>query len=184
MSTQITSDLTLLNRELSKKDDTRYDLSSINDQLVQSKRKHLEAHFELVLKLHERYIELRTEGVTEAEETELITADMTYINNIETKVYAVKALLAQYDEELKVKVKTASLSGLLDPTSVAFNIAKENFNMIVKNIKSKSCDIVESIEDKSLKESTIYTLPLDTMIKTITTSFDELKLQSGKLTEI
>ena len=108
MSTQITSDLTLLNRELSKKDDTRYDLSSINDQLVQSKRKHLEVHFKLVLKLHERYIELWTEGVTEAEETELITADMTYINNIETKVYAVKALLAQYDEELKVKVQKVS----------------------------------------------------------------------------
>ena len=74
MSAQITSDLNLINRELNKKDDTRYDLTSINDQLIQSKKKHLNDHFELILKLHERYIELRSEGVTEAEELEFITA--------------------------------------------------------------------------------------------------------------
>lgn len=118
MSTQISSDLILLNRELSKKDDSRYDLSSINDQLVQSKKKHLNDHFELILKLHERYIELRTEGVTETEESELMIADMKYINDIETKVYAAKALLAQYDEELKVKIKTTSLCNSLEPTTV------------------------------------------------------------------
>ena len=184
MSTQISSDLILLNRELSKKDDSRYDLSSINDQLVQSKKKHLNDHFELILKLHERYIELRTEGVTETEESELMIADMKYINDIETKVYAAKALLAQYDEELKVKIKTTSLCNSLEPTTVGFNISKEHFSMIVKNVKSKSSDIIEAIEDKSLKESAILTLPLDTMIDSITTSFDDLKLRSSKLTEI
>ena len=142
MSAQITSDLNLINRELNKKDDTRYDLTSINDQLIQSKKKHLNDHFELILKLHERYIELRTEGVTEAEELEFMTADSDYINNIETKVYAAKALLSQYDEELRVKVKTAALCSSLEPTTVGFNISKENFNMIANNVKSKSSNII------------------------------------------
>ena len=104
MSTQITSSLNLINRELSKKDENRYDLSSINDQLVQSKKKHLNDHFELMYKLHERYIELRPVGVTDVEEAELNQADMDYLNEVETRVYAAKALLAEYDEQLKVKV--------------------------------------------------------------------------------
>ena len=184
MSAQITSDLNLINRELNKKDDTRYDLTSINDQLIQSKKKHLNDHFELILKLHERYIELRSEGVTEAEELEFITADSDYINNIETKVYAAKALLSQYDEELRVKVKTAALCSSLEPTTVGFNISKENFNMIANNVKSKSSNIIEKIEDKTLKESTIIPLPIDSMLDSVTTAFDELKVQSCKLTEI
>ena len=184
MSTQITSSLNLINRELSKKDENRYDLSSINDQLVQSKKKHLNDHFELMYKLHERYIELRPVGVTDVEEDELNQADMDYLNEVETRVYAAKALLAEYDEQLKVKVKTASLCSSLEPAAVSFKISKENFHMIVKNVKAKSCDIVEALEDKTLKESTVTTLPLDTMIQDITTAFDELKLKSNKLLEI
>ena len=91
-------------------------------------------------------------------------------------MYAAKALLSQYDEELRVKVKTAALCSSLEPTTVGFNISKENFNMIANNVKSKSSNIIEKIEDKTLKESTIIPLPIDSVLDSVTTAFDELKI--------
>ena len=149
MSTQITSDLNLLNRELSKKVDGCYNLSSINDQLVQSKKKHLNDHFELMLKLHERYVELRVEGVTEAEEQDLIQADMNYIEEIET----------------------------------IFSRNLCRFKMITNKVKSECWDVVENTEDSQTKQNLISTLPLDTMLRDMTDSYNELKLSSSKLAE-
>ena len=56
MATQITTDINLLTRELGKKVNNSFDLTSINNQLVQSKKTHLNEHFDLMLKLHERYV--------------------------------------------------------------------------------------------------------------------------------
>ena len=97
MATQITSDLALIDKQLVKKVGDSYDIASINDQVIQSKKKHLSDHFDMILKLHERYTELRPEGVTEAEEESLTQSDVDYIGKIETKVYDAKEKINQYE---------------------------------------------------------------------------------------
>ena len=74
-----------------------YDVASINDQAIQSKKKHLSDHFDMILKLHERYTELRTEGITEAEEESMTQSDVEYIGKIETRVYDAKEKISQYE---------------------------------------------------------------------------------------
>ena len=151
MSAQITADLNLLNRELSKTDNGKFDLSSINNQLVQSKKKNLNDHFDLMFKLHERYVELRPEGSTDTEEQEFIVADTDYINDIETRVYAAKALVVQFEDELKLKNKTVNLCSSIEPTVVTLTTSREYFTDIVNKVKTKNSDIIEAIEDSALK---------------------------------
>ena len=168
MSAQITADLHLLNRELSKTDNGKFDLFSINNQLIQSKKKNLYDHFGLIFKLHERYVDLRPEGSTDTEEQEFIVADTDYINEIETRVYAVKALIVQFEDELKLKNKTVSLCSSIVPTVVTLNTSREYFTDIVNKVKSKSSDVIEAIEGSGLKQSAIISLPVESMIGDVT----------------
>ena len=152
MATQITADLLMLNRELNKKVNESFDLPSINDQVVQSKRKHLSEHFELILKLHERFVELRAEGVTEAEEQDLIQADITFIDAIEMKVYATKDVLSKYDDALKASIKSKSLQDSLGQTKLSFKDAKDRFNMISDKIKKECFELIEKAEGTNIKD--------------------------------
>ena len=183
MAAQITSDLSLLNKEFDKKIDSKLDIASISDQLIQSKKKHLNEHFDLILKLHERYTELRPEGLTESQEEELVLADIDYIGRIELKVYEAKDRITQYDDEVKAISKIKSLSDALGQTKSAFSQSKERFSIIANKIKKECCDIVEKAEGTPLKENLLATMPLETMLRDVKESHSELQKFAIKLAE-
>ena len=70
ISTQISCDINLLQKELSKKVEKGFDYGRISPQLIKTQKKKLLGHFELIQKLHERFIQVREEGLDEETEKE------------------------------------------------------------------------------------------------------------------
>ena len=78
ISTQLTCDINLLEKELAKKKDGKYDLDQINHQLMKMEKKKLHTHLDLIEKLHDRYLAIREEGLDDDEEQLLKAGDIQY----------------------------------------------------------------------------------------------------------
>ena len=89
ISTQLSCDINILEKALSHKVDGSYDFGKISPQLVKTQKVKLKNHFDLVQKLHEKYIEVREEGLNDDEENSLIKDDINYIEQLTSKVYPV-----------------------------------------------------------------------------------------------
>ena len=93
INTQITCDLILLKKELSKEKNGGFDFEDISQQMITMQKKKLSDHFELIQKLHERYLEVRVEGSTDEEEELLIKEDVSFMENITSKVCPILDLI-------------------------------------------------------------------------------------------
>ena len=68
ISTQLTCDINLLEGQLTKKKDGKYDLDQINHQIMKIQKKKLHTHLDLIEKLHDRYLAIHEEGLNDDEE--------------------------------------------------------------------------------------------------------------------
>ena len=71
ISTQLSCDKNILEKALSQKINGNFDFEKISPQLVKTQKGKLQNHFELVQKLHDKYIEVREEGLNDEEEQSL-----------------------------------------------------------------------------------------------------------------
>ena len=81
-STQISCNLNILEKALSQRINNDYDYGKISPQLIRTHKAKLQNHFDLVQKLHDKFIELREEGSDEKEEEQLLKEDISYIQDI------------------------------------------------------------------------------------------------------
>ena len=68
VSSQISCDVTLLGKELAKKESGQFEIEKISCQLIKVQKEKLLLHFDLIKKLHDRYIQIRNEGDSEDSE--------------------------------------------------------------------------------------------------------------------
>ena len=174
INTQITCDVNLLEKELSKKLNGEIDLDSISHQLIRIQKRKLNEHFELFHKLHDRYILIREEGDTEAEEESLVQADVDYLEKITIKVCPILDKISHYEEALAEKNQIKTLSKEYDNTLETVEKSRKEFNLVYNKIKLE-LDRVDSIDVDEEKLTTISSLPIDTMARNISTAFNDLK---------
>ena len=86
ISTQVTCDINLLKKELSKRQDGKFELDKISHQLIKIQKKKLISHFETIQKLHDRFILIREEGLSDEAEAELADEDAKYMENVTLQV--------------------------------------------------------------------------------------------------
>ena len=83
---QISCDINILSKQLSKKLGTNFNLENISPQLVKIQKKKLLEHLDSVQKLHDHYTIVRNEGDSEETEQKLIEEDENYMECIMVKV--------------------------------------------------------------------------------------------------
>ena len=96
LSTQISCDTQILQKELSKKVGEQYDYLKISPQLIKIHKKKLLFHYDMIQKLQERYVEVREEGLTEDAEAALVTSDVGYMEDISSRVCPILDSIDQY----------------------------------------------------------------------------------------
>ena len=107
---QIICDIKLLEKELAKKKDEELDLASISHELMKLQKKKLIGHFDLIQRLHDKYLEIREEGTcTEAEE-KLQLEDVNYMEEITSKVCPVLDAIGHYEDVLANTEKMKGIS--------------------------------------------------------------------------
>ena len=109
ISAQITCDLNILEKELSKKRGEAFNFEKISPQLVKTQKKKLVAHFELIQRLHDRFMEVRDEGLNEETEASLVESDVEFMTGITSKVCPVLDSIDSYEEGLIIMSKHKSL---------------------------------------------------------------------------
>ena len=76
-STQVLCNLNILIKALANRKDGQFDFENISPQLVVGHKSKLLSHFEMIQKLHERYIVLRETGVAEEQ---VIREDIDFLS--------------------------------------------------------------------------------------------------------
>ena len=181
INSQLSCDVHLLEKELDKKTDGKFDLGRISHQLIKVQRKKLTDHFEVVQNLHDRYVQIRQEGEDDQAEESLVTEDSQYLEVVTRKVCAVLDGLSLYDEALaeSAKIKGLNKSNLEARESCVK--AKNDFNLVYSKVMEE-INIIESLEDKSeAKLNNIQTLPTEALLRNICAAFGEVKRASNKL---
>ena len=182
--TQITCDINLLNKELAKKTDTRFDIEKISHQLIKIQRKKLVDHFDLVQKLHDRFITIRVEGPDDESEEALVVADIEYMQKITLRVCPVLDELSLYDEALAEGIKLKNLTKNIEEANDQYTKAKKEFNLVFDKIMLE-INKIESLESNSdARSAEINALPVDILVRNISTAFGEIKKSFNKLKEI
>ena len=108
ISAQISCDINHLQKELSKELENEFDYERISPQLIKTQKKKLLGHFDLIQKLHERFMEVREEGFDEQTEQELAALDMNYSEDITSKFCPVLDCIDRYEEGLSNLLKCKS----------------------------------------------------------------------------
>lgn len=183
ISAQVTSDLNILEKELSKKQGEIFNYEGISPQLIKIQKKKLLSHFDILQKLHERYAQIREEGVDEEVELTLVEADSNYIETITTKVCPILDLIDKYEEGLSHLSKSKVLLKTEGVTQEAVAKAKRDFVFVHDKIKQE-LERIEAHTDKEEKNNLIQLLPTESFIKDLHTSFNEVKKHGNKLKEI
>ena len=107
--TQLSCDINILEKALSHKINNSFDFGKISPQLVKTQKAKLQNHFDLVQKLHEKYIEVREEGLNDDEEKCLVKEDIDYIEQLTSKVYPVLEAIEDFEENLSKHTKIKNL---------------------------------------------------------------------------
>ena len=178
---QISCDIDLLDKELSKKSNQSFEVERISHQLIKVQRKKLLDHFDLIQKLHEQYVVIREEGENSEAENALELADIDYMQKITVKVCSVLDNLTLYDEAMSA---ASTLKGLVknnDETRNNCIKAKKDFTIVYDKIISE-IDKIELLEDKSeAKITMIKTFPTEVLLHNVHTAFGEVKKYCTKL---
>ena len=183
ISTQISCDINLLQKELSKKLENGFDYEKISPQLIKTQKKKLLGHFDLIQKLHERFMEVREEGLDEQAEQELIALDMNYSEDITSKVCLVLDTIDRYEEGysnlIKCKSQLKSEGGIKE----AIIKSKHEFNVVHDKIKAE-LDKIESQDNTEVKDKLIQLIPTESYARDLSISFNEIKKACNKLKDI
>ena len=183
LSTQVTCDINLLSKELGKQQEGKFDLQKISHQLIKIQRKKLHDHFEAVQKLHDRYISIRSEGEDEEAEEALNLEDINYMENITLRVCPILDNLNMYDEAMTNVTKMKSLSKSNQETRGLCIKAKSDFSLMYNKVLSE-INSIEAMEHKSeAKSCSIQTLPTETLLRNLSSSFSDVKRACCKLKE-
>ena len=181
INSQLSCDVHLLEKELDKKTDGKFDLGRISHQLIKVQRKKLTDHFEVVQNLHDRYVQIRQEGEDDQAEESLVTEDSQYLEVVTRKVCAVLDGLSLYDEALAESAKMKGLNKSNLEARESCVKAKNDFNLVYSKVMEE-INIIESLEDKSeAKLNNIQTLPTEALLRNICAAFGEVKKASNKL---
>ena len=183
ISAQVTCDINILQKELNKKQEDKYEYDKISPHLIKTQKKKLVGHFDLLLKLHERFCEVRDEGSDDDGETNLIEADTQFISTITSKVCPLLDSIGQYEEGFNklAKCKTMLESEVEVRNSVAK--AKKDFKVVHDKIKEEINEI-ELCADEDKQSKLIKMLPTESFLKDLSTSFNGVKKFCSKLKEI
>ena len=181
--TQITCDVNLLSKELNKKQNGRFDLLNISHQLIKIQKKKLLEHFDTIQKLHDRYILVRDEGLTEELEQSLVEEDITYMENITLKVCPILDELNKYDEVFMEATKLKDMCKVKDNVRESCIKARNDFGVVLNKVTEEISHINE-LEDKSeSKLKALQSFPAESLSKTLLSTFTELKKACNKLKE-
>ena len=96
----VTASQNRLTNLLAKKEGNDFDHKVISPREVKQVEEKLDQNFELFLKLHERYCEIRAAGKDDAEEQKLVEKDAEYIMEVTSKVYPLLDQLDSYHKSL------------------------------------------------------------------------------------
>ena len=132
INTQISCELGLLVKELAKETDGDYNYDQISPELIKSQRKKLEAHFDLIQKLHERYLDVREEGINDVEEQSRIKEDINFMADITSKVCPVLDKVNNYEECLVSFLKAKNFVKTSNMIQATVATAKKEFQFISK----------------------------------------------------
>ena len=182
-SAQITCDVNLLNKELSKKLGEEFVLDKISHQLIRVQKKKLTDHFEVIQKLHDRYICIRDEGDNVESEEKLVEQDISYMEQVTMKVCPILDEIQKYEDALTYTTKLKSLIKTNNDARDACLKSKADFMVVYNKINSEVIRI-ESYDDKSdLKKNGIQNLPTESLIRSISAAFNEVKKSCKKLND-
>ena len=172
ISAQITCDVNLLNKELSKKLGEEFVLDKISHQLIRVQKKKLTDHFEVIQKLHDRYICIREEGDNDESEEKLVEQDISYMEQVTMKVCPILDEIQKYEDALTYTTKLKSLIKTNNDARDACLKSKADFMVVYNKINSEVIRI-ESYDDKSdLKKNGIQNLPTESLIRSISAAFN------------
>ena len=184
INTQIQCDVNLLEKELQKKQNGNFDLSKISPQLIKIQKKKLLSHFELIQKLHDRFVAIREEGETEDAEAALVQDDMNYMLNITVLVCPILDGVDAYEEALTQFSKIKNMSKDCDSLRQAVEKSNSNFDLVYNKIKTEldKIDAIEATCSESKLEA-VKALPVGTFMSNITAVFNEVKRSHVKLND-
>ena len=93
---------------MEEKKNGTFDYEKNSPKLVKRHKKKLLGHFETIQKLHEKFLQVREEGVDVETEQQLIEEDINYTGDITSKVCPVLDTIKRKEEGLvhSIKIKT------------------------------------------------------------------------------
>ena len=183
ISTQITCDINLLKKELSKRQDGKFELDKISHQLIKIQKKKLTSHFETIQKLHDRFILIREEGLSDEAEAELANEDAKYMENVTLQVCPILDDISLYEESLTDANKIKDLSKTNENVRESCLKAKGDFDVILSKVLQE-ITLIDGLENKSeIKSNAVRSFPTESLSRNLLTAFNEVKKMCNKLKE-
>ena len=184
IATQISSDVNLLGKELSKMDDENLALDSISHNLINIQKEKLLAHFKTLQTLHDRYISLRIQSSDDTTEQDLVQEDVKYMEDKTFVVCPILDNIEKYENALSAKNKMKDLTKSLNEAKIAFLQSKKDF-MVVYNISKSEIDRLETFEEKSEeKTENIMKFPTEALISNLLKALDDVRTACKKCIEV
>ena len=181
---QISCDINILSKQLSKKLGTNFNLENISPQLVKIQKKKLLEHLDSVQKLHDHYTIVRNEGDSEETEQKLIEEDENYMECIMVKVGPILDEINKYEETLSDLTKLKSLAKSNSDIRDTCLKSKKDFTLVYDRIMSEISHI-EGYEDNSeMKIKSIEVLPTGSLVSNISKAFSTVRNNCNRLIEV
>ena len=152
---QVTSVVKKLERVLVKSETGVFEHQSLNRSELTHTRKKLEDNFQLFQRLHTRYCEHRAVGDTDEDEENLVDKDAEYLEAVESKVFPLLELYADYDKSFKFIDKIPALENEFEQAVDVYNNSKMSAATIVECLDKIAVeDLIKSDEIKIQPAST------------------------------
>ena len=113
---------------------------------MQDLNKKLNTNFELIMKLHERFVQVRDIGSTDEAEGQLAKEDYEYISKVMIPVYTAMDLYKEYDRSYMEFVKVKKTLESFSTREATLKKAKQAFKQSKETVKAE----IKSIDDLNL----------------------------------
>ena len=133
-NTQIISDIDILNVELSKKNDEGFRLDEISHNLIEMKNKQLLNNFEVVKKLHGKYVVIRNEGGYIESEQKLVEDDIKFMECLTLKVCQILDELDKFEKALQLSNNLKQLVKNSGNAQKACTKAQKEFDILCEKM--------------------------------------------------
>ena len=178
---QITIDVNKLGVLIGKKDGDDFDHTKINEADVKHHETKLKGNFDLFLRLHQKYCELREPEEDEAKESEFLQSNAEYSDEVTDKVFALYDRIKTYQNSYaKWAAKEASIQNIpmyeekYKESLSNFKVSKKNALQVVKCLENlKPEDICES--------SIVHVQPAESNKEALKKHFEDLVVNAKEL---